>query len=363
VKEKIRPAYYGRYVDDILIVFESPVNVNLSNRPVDALMGDILVESKVILPLNGDRYEISNPRGLYLQQDKCILQQFDPRYSIAGLRKFKKRLEENASNFLLLPVEEVEKSLEDASYDLIYDGSANKFRSVKGISENRYELAKQLAKQTILHLFTDDSVDERFTSGILNFFKGKSVIEFSDLWERVVTLLLVAKDEQGLKRFNQQIRKEIEKIEYSIDTMVAQKIKDALINSFSLSISMARALTKSSQELKSMEDKAAAMFRSSNLIRHHFVRTPLLNFTHYQGSFSLGVINNLVKIDKNALSQSPRFVNFDECLMLTSIGVLNLKEKYRSRHGQYEYAMKIYKIINKKRFVGAKWDRRRSNEL
>ncbi len=82
--------------------------------------------------------------SLQLQQSKCILQYFDARHSIAGLEKFKKKLEQNGSDFLLLPVDEADNSMEDVAYELLYEGSVNKFRSVKGVSENRYELAKHL---------------------------------------------------------------------------------------------------------------------------------------------------------------------------------------------------------------------------
>jgi hypothetical protein len=41
-------------------------------------------------------------------------------------------------------VDEADNSMEDVAYELLYEGSVNKFRSVKGVSENRYELAKHL---------------------------------------------------------------------------------------------------------------------------------------------------------------------------------------------------------------------------
>src|SRR4030042_958437 len=107
--------------------------------------------------------------ALFLQQEKCILQYFDAKHSIAGLEKFQKKLEENASTFLLMPVDEADSSLEDVAYELLYEGSVNKFRSVKGMAENRYELAKYLARQTILHLLTDDPPDPKISFGLRKF--------------------------------------------------------------------------------------------------------------------------------------------------------------------------------------------------
>lgn len=188
LKQEIRPAYYGRYVDDILIVIPAardPQKVNGS--PVAAFMDEILVKTGLVRKPEDNRYEISARSGLYLQQEKCILQYFDAKHSIAGLEKFQKKLEQNGSDFVLMPVDEADNSLEDVAYEIMYEGSVNKFRSIKGMAENRYELAKHLARQTILHLLTDDRPDPAVSLGLRKFFKGKNSIEFHDLWERVFT--------------------------------------------------------------------------------------------------------------------------------------------------------------------------------
>ena len=77
-------------------------------------------------------YHLEN--RIFLQKKKCNLQYFDAQHSIAGLEKFKKQLEENASDFALLPVEGDESPVEQVAYDLLYDGSVNKLRSVIAFS-------------------------------------------------------------------------------------------------------------------------------------------------------------------------------------------------------------------------------------
>lgn len=174
VRQSLRPAYYGRYVDDILIVIPAAKDPEkIDGSPVSAFMEDILVKTGILREPESSRYEFSSREGLYLQQSKCILQYFDAKHSIAGLDKFKKKLEQNGSDFLLLPVDEADNSIEDVAYEIMYEGSINKFRSIKGMSENRYELAKHLAKQTILHLLTDDPPDPAISLGLRKFFKGK----------------------------------------------------------------------------------------------------------------------------------------------------------------------------------------------
>lgn len=213
VRQYVRPSYYGQYVDDILIVIPAardPEKVNGS--PVAAFIDEILVKTGILCEPVNHRYEFSTREGLYLQQSKCILQYFDARHSIAGLRVFQKKLEQNGSDFVLMPVDEADNSMEDVAYEILYEGSVNKFRSIKGMAENRYELAKHLARQTILHLLTNDRPDPTVSLGLRKFFKGKNSIEYHDLWERVFTFFAISDDPKAAKAFDRHLQTEMKRV-------------------------------------------------------------------------------------------------------------------------------------------------------
>lgn len=215
VLQSVKPSYYGRYVDDILMVVPVSRDPSLSEKnPVTAFMNELLVRPRLLAPPVEGIYSLRMHPTLQLQRSKCILQYFDARHSIAGLEKFKKKLEQNGSDFLLLPVDEADNSMEDVAYELLYEGSVNKFRSVKGVAENRYELAKHLARQTVLHLVTDDPPDRKVSHGLQNFFKGRCAIEYFDLWERVFTLLGIAGDKAIAKAFFTQLKAEIRRVRH-----------------------------------------------------------------------------------------------------------------------------------------------------
>lgn len=210
VKQSVRPSYYGRYVDDILIVIPAARDPEKANgSPVSTFMNEILIKTGILSEPVNNRYEFSVLKGLYLQQSKCILQYFDVKHSIAGLEKFQKKLEKNGSDFVLMPVDEADNSMEDVAYEILYEGSVNKFRSIKGMAENRYELAKHLARQTILHLLTDDRPDPAVSLGLRKFFKGKNSIEFHDLWERVFTFFAISDDPKAAKTFDKHLQSEM----------------------------------------------------------------------------------------------------------------------------------------------------------
>jgi len=350
VKTRLRPAYYGRYVDDILLVVPASEEPSKEN-PVATFMDRALVQSGLLHDLKDNRYEIATPGGLFLQPNKCILQYFDADHSIAGLDKFRDKLEKSGSDFMLMPVDEADSTLEDVAYDLLYEGSVNKFRSVKGIVENRYELAKYLARQTILHLLTDDPPDTEISSGLRKFFKGKNAIEFHDLWERVFTFFLVAGDTKAANAFIKHVRTEIKRVQFVKQQSITERLVSNLEEHLSLCIAISGALGNPVLQLSEEQQTATEAFRRANLIRHHFVRLPLLNYTTYSGPLNSRSVIDSVKIDSLKMQWSPRYVNFDECLLLAyscygKRGVLQV----------LQFARDIYRTINRQEVENIDWN-------
>jgi hypothetical protein len=84
IMAKVRPAYFGRYVDDILMVVTSE-SVSQSD-PVKNFIDEILATAGILQwQQGGDKYELKCKPGLFLQKKKCIVQYFDANHSIAGL--------------------------------------------------------------------------------------------------------------------------------------------------------------------------------------------------------------------------------------------------------------------------------------
>lgn len=344
VNEKIRPAYYGRYVDDILMVI--PSEESPGPKAIARFLDDVFVKSNILKPPVDECYEIVTPGGLYLQQDKCILQHFDSKHSIAGLEKFKKKLEENSSDFRLLPVEEEDGPLEEVAYDLLYAGSVNKFRSVKGIAENRYELAKHLARQNMTHLLTDDPPDKDAIHELRQFFRGRNAIDFHDLWERVFIFFIISGVPKVADMFAKQIQREINRLIWDNDVNTTNALRKNLEKHLSLSRSMADSLDDSLWHVSDISggNKIAItgeMWRNTNLIRHNFVAEPLLNYTNYSGSLVRPKIQKRLKIDKHKLELSPRYVHFDELMLLATSDLIVIEGDT-----PFEWARRQFKELN-----------------
>lgn len=351
VLKSVRPAYYGRYVDDILVVVAASQDPNKGNGdPVETFVNELLVHPHLLAPPVEGTYHLRKRPTLQLQQEKCILQYFDARHSIAGLEKFKKKLEQNGSDFLLLPVDEADNSMEDVAYELLYEGSVNKFRSVKGVAENRYELAKHLARQTILHMVTDDPPDRKVSQGLQNFFKGRCAIEYFDLWERVFTLLGIAGDKAIAKAFFKQVRSEIRRVRHA-DDQVTKELVANLDQHLKLALALSDAVCEEDNGLSELlEDVPSEEFRRANLLRHHFVKAPLLNFTTYTGPLSERTLNTPAKRDPHKLAWTPRFLNFDECMLLAYSGNVRL-----GKATPFDFARRIFEAANRHPPTGVKW--------
>ncbi len=309
-----------------------PSEEDPGDNAVSDFVDRVLVKTGVLKLLQDGLHRIACEDNLCLQPGKYILQHFDAKHSIAGLEKFKKKLEENASGFLLLPVEGEDGPLEAVAYDLLYSGSINKFRSVKGVAENRFELARHLARQTMINLLTDDTPDVDATRGLQQFFRGRNAIEFHDLWERVFTFFVVIGSRKAADEFEKQLREEIKRLFYASGKRLNETTK-ALRKNLRRHLTLSRDLAEALDDGRdgspgeySLHPKSRFLnrWRESNLIRHHFVPEPLLNYTDHRGSLVRPKFSDKLKIDDRKLGLSPRYLHIDELMMLVSSELVDL---------------------------------------
>ena len=333
ILKKVRPAYYGRYIDDILLVVASESVPQ--KDPILGFMDEVLVNAGILKwHEDSQRYELCARPGLFLQKKKCILQFFEAGHTIAGLEKFKKELQENASDFALLPVEGDDSPVEQVAYDLLYDGSANKLRSIKAIAENRWELAMHLAKQTQMYLVAGGSIDLQATQELFRFFKGRNAIDYWDMWERVVCFLVITGNSKGVDEFTNAIKGEVNRIRFSKSDDISRRLRVALKDHLELSLQLSKAIRENQENRNS----TSGLWRSSNLIRHHLVAVPLLNYTNYRGDLAVPGDFTETKLVEGMIDLSPRYVHFDECVGFVDSGFAVIVEQDSVAAANHIYA-------------------------
>ena len=349
--ETARPDYYGRYVDDILMVFRNP----------GAVRGDDAVRSFVGKHLGGRLIEEDGGTGkdscgsgyyvevdgnrLPVQRDKLILHFLEKEHSRAGLEVFRQELQERSSAFRFLPDEEVDRELDRFAYDILYRGSRNKLRSVLGLAENETELSRYLSAHITLRRLCETDRKDSVLPQLESFFKGRNALRFSRLWEKVYQYAVVVKDNKFIRTFYESLDSEIAKIKVlsakgKTVGRLSRKLREDLrfYNKISLGLCVALLevdLFRSEDEMKEpggkgkqslaalVRDKSigslAAAFRDANLIRHNLVAWPLANFTGFEGDLTderefrkahsdMGDPD----LENGEIALSPRFIHFDE---------------------------------------------------
>ena len=202
--ERAGPDYCGRYVDDIIMVFRNPGTDHGTESPVKSFvrrfLGEQLIEGEERYPDPCFHIEAGDNR-LAVQHDKLKLYLLDGEHSRAGLEVFRKELQERSSAFRFLPGEDVERELDRFAYDILYEGSRNKLRSIAGLMENETELASYLARHIILHRLCRTDRKDSVLPQLTRFFRGKNALRFSRLWEKVYQYAVVVGDHDFIRTF------------------------------------------------------------------------------------------------------------------------------------------------------------------
>lgn len=347
IVDKLSPAYYGRYVDDILIVLSNttiPDNIDEPKKWIFDnffIQRDIFIDSQTSNVIDKEDASLvwKTDSNISLQKKKITIYAFDSRESKSVLEKFKKRIEKNSSAFWFLPDEtDVENDFDESVYELTYSDTNNKLRSVQGIKQSKYGASVFLAKKIKLSLLTDNEEDKKTTDQILTFFKGRMNLEFSSIWEKALIYFLIKGDRKAYWYFIRETLESINKLEYKQDEKILLKVKKDqglfLLNCIALSLALnpkfyneylrerLSELTYDGwfkfESIKELIDT----YRLTNMFRHYFVMQPLLNFgnvvdgTNYI-NFDLYNYSHF-DFDKNKLKYSPRYIYLHEFIHLYS---------------------------------------------
>ena len=164
--DRWNPVYYGRYVDDIIIVDKVEKNDPLYKKAhkkskAERLSADDVIRQKLVdksiftlADIEQSTYQISKEALIckdsiiQVQSKKVKLFYFQSGATRALLDCFKTKIAQNASEFRLLP--DMDAILMYRNYSEIFDlrneESINKFRGIIGIELDKFALSKFLGK-------------------------------------------------------------------------------------------------------------------------------------------------------------------------------------------------------------------------
>lgn len=362
IKNKLRPIYYGRYVDDVLIVINNPEQ-KIVEEGINKILQEYFEENG-ILEKSGDYYKVNGFDDLYIQNSKIIIHYYNHLHSWAGLKEFKEELRQKASEFRFLPEEDQYKDLVDEAYDIQYDGSMYRFRSVIGISENATKLSHYLFKQQLKFWLCNDNLRDKTIDEIFRFYRGKNIFDYCRLWERVFTLFIVSQKYHNFYQFARDLEKTIQKLYFKDDTEITEKIIEDCRHYKKIAMSMAigylgEIITKEQtsphfyslvkheidgtensdlEEIKISPISLPYQLRKCMFLRHQNMFWPLLDYTNFSGNLTKldwKVLGNQIKIDEQKIKDSTRFLQLDEFILFKFLrNILTIDENFDPNSGK-----------------------------
>lgn len=274
------PVYYGRYVDDIIIVDKieknSPLYKLASNQvetltsrkvidyyfrscPADRKESSFICSSELFLESRESGTEKiiyslsphilhSQKSKIRVQNDKVKIFYFREGATTALLECFRTKISKNASEFRHLP--DINQTFNNNDYSEIFNLNSNesihKLRGVIGVSLDKFSLSKFLGKYRKAGNMIRDRKETSFDQELLSIFDKHALIENYTLWERLLEIMIVNERLENYEKLVIGILNAIESLEIPgrlVKEDASNKWKGALLRTLHAAICRTSAIS------------------------------------------------------------------------------------------------------------------------
>lgn len=229
VVRQIDPLYYGRYVDDILIVkrnYDDQEQFELESF-LENFLADCSSSGGTKLPENNcnelvigsDFLEAAESR-IAFQQQKTKVFFFSAQAPQALLLRLKEEILKNSSEFRLMP-DIFGMTIEDSYasiFDYQFNGSPNKIRDIENIELDKFGLSKYLGCMQKVLPVLEDSRKTTLLTELVNFLDNCSLIDCYIYWERIIEIVVCASLPNLLNKLITKIADAINKLRFIKDS-------------------------------------------------------------------------------------------------------------------------------------------------
>ncbi len=389
IEENLKMDYYGRYVDDFIFVFK--INKPLLEKTTKKILEDLfhikpkelkeVKESEEVEEFDKDRFIFGNSlkyNNFEFSSEKLKVYLFKSDETHAIIDIFNKKIKDNISVFNFLPEDEEEllETFNNSALDIQCNGTINNFSAIDALKEDKLQLSIFLSKIISANNHSASTKNDRFIKEIKLFFKGKYLIKYSLLWEKLFTYFLSREKYKELIEIYIEIYKEIEKInKINGDKVIndQEKIKVLKVDlkeHLDIIFSLSCALNINSFDKftlynkKIIKDKLSDLkkisknYLTSNMLRQRYINIPLGNYLEKSDSikiedekinfFKADYFNFFKdkKLSEEKLYFSPRFIHYDEFVLVDFIINRIKDEKIKIENNSYKN-FKKYSIKGK----------------
>ena len=369
ILEDTHPSYYGRYVDDILIVLDSHEKSktygeqHFSELSANDIVKKYFTENSACHPLNkififekdnnidndksnkkeseDEIIKVCNIKhrihkkdcfhyeNLQIQSTKVKLYSFSHENSTAIIDNFKKEIAKNSSEFKLMKdSDKLFAEFEDKLFEIDYVESINKLNNIKSVKINKFEISKLMSGVLNSVVFSSEKIDRKIIDKVIEAFNS-NIFEFFTLWEKLFTLLYVNGNENDLKNVIEIIFNKINQLEfkdedskYSINENIyvdCEYVKKSLKNYLFSTVVRVLSLKSSKlyEELVSYKNKYdetnnflnySFNFIFSSMVNNSYMKYPIQNTFFVQNLITRNLNNNAEKINYNLINK-----NYNNC--------------------------------------------------
>ena len=365
ITEQVAPVFYGRYVDDILIVVDKPQDCEIT---VTSILHETLVRKEIIKPKGSKEYSVlipnTAPNYLTLQANKirCLYFDHNEPDALINLLCEASNIKASMSEGMQMPdIGFSERSFDEQAYSLGERAGSLKVRDFL-FSSNNYEATLFINDliRASKNVDVSDSKHREFMveqiGQILKFYNGRQAVEYRSAWINVFSLILINDQyeffvkfyQQLLNSINEVIAGQLESIESPKSGIVLNRVKDALFEQLKIAASIAIAplaieetkahiIAAIADSTKQIEVSAfsdifenAKDIRNANLFNNHFSSFPLISYITATLDVNFSLIKarpqDIVYLAKNSdgilplnerkIQLCPRFIHFDELCLL-----------------------------------------------
>ena len=185
--------YYGRYVDDMILVTkieaQSKLKYRISKNGISEVSSFMLkrLQYDEIIESNVDNtIGIIGYKGLNVQRDKFRFFYVDKNGYDTIIEKIKSDISRNTSEFNFLP----EKAVSEINGDILQferEDTVNKLRAVNGVSIDKYALSKAIGKNVKMSQYAEAKAIDVFIRNIDQLLNHQELISNYTQWEGVIT--------------------------------------------------------------------------------------------------------------------------------------------------------------------------------
>lgn len=234
---KIRPSYYGRYVDDLFLVFKSIIpksKEEIKNDKNEILnikkqsetwekdelcdaeyrflkyLGDI-IDLTFNEKSNKEEFEIQSARGLSIQKNKLFVYELSVGSPANLIENFIKEQRKKSSEFRFESEESdtIESDFGDILFEQTFENDDASKAKIKKVSENKFEISVYTSRLIRRLARNPESRFKDQLIKIVSYYRGINCINNWWLWEKITLAIIISGNKTLFKRFIKQTNNSI----------------------------------------------------------------------------------------------------------------------------------------------------------